>query len=136
MRLATPLAALLLSLSPALAAHGEAAESDPLLTPSARQIRCDQSSKPDVTGLLGFVRLQDPTREKHPTVASTSTAPSRAAITPRNSARTASGRSDDGGGPGGSPPVPEPSTLLLVGGGLVGVALTTRWRRRKVETDT
>ena len=32
---------------------------------------------------------------------------------------------------GSSDPVPEPSTLLLVGTGLVGVALTTRWRRTK-----
>lgn len=27
-------------------------------------------------------------------------------------------------------PIPEPSTLFLVGSGLVGVALTARWRRR------
>ncbi len=35
-----------------------------------------------------------------------------------------------GGGSGGGGPIPEPSTLLLVGTGLVGVALTTRLRRR------
>ena len=28
-------------------------------------------------------------------------------------------------------PVPEPSALFLVGTGLVGLALTKRWRRRK-----
>jgi hypothetical protein len=34
------------------------------------------------------------------------------------------------GGGGGGGPIPEPSTLLLVGTGLVGVALTSRLRRR------
>jgi hypothetical protein len=35
------------------------------------------------------------------------------------------------GGLDGSQPIPEPSTLLLVGSGLVGVALTARWRRKR-----
>ncbi|MFY9344890.1 MAG: PEP-CTERM sorting domain-containing protein [Planctomycetota bacterium] len=42
---------------------------------------------------------------------------------------TAAPRADSGGGEG-SAPIPEPSTLLLVGTGLLGVALTARWRRR------
>lgn len=36
----------------------------------------------------------------------------------------------DRGGTDGAQPIPEPSTLLLVGTGLLGVALTARWRRR------
>jgi hypothetical protein len=40
-----------------------------------------------------------------------------------------------GGGPDGTQPIPEPSTLLLVGTGLLGVALTARWRRRPGKTS-
>ncbi|MCK5943488.1 MAG: PEP-CTERM sorting domain-containing protein, partial [Planctomycetes bacterium] len=38
--------------------------------------------------------------------------------------------------PDSAQPVPEPSTLLLVGTGLVGVALTSRWRRRREPPTT
>ena len=40
-----------------------------------------------------------------------------------------------GSNPEPSQPIPEPSTLLLVGTGLVGVALTTSWRRRRAAPE-
>ena len=117
MRLAPSLASILFCLAPCLC-QVESPRGD-LRSPGEHLRAAELAAESDVAGSADMRSPQD---RKATSVALRSEVPPQPSPPPQE--------------PDSAQPVPEQSTLLLVGTGLVGVALTSRWRRRREPPTT